>query len=180
MGLDPGIDILGTMKVVHEAQAQGHKVVGYESYCGGIPVAEQANNPLGYKFSWNPGAGIKASRNRAIFKQNGKVVVTDEPLKCASDRDDISVAMKFEVYPNRDSIVFLERFNMQDCETFVRGTVRYKGFSSIISSFHDLGITSDDLVPQDIGINNLKDLTISRFNKVKKHSLDSHKEDLIK
>jgi alpha-aminoadipic semialdehyde synthase len=62
-GLDPGIDILGTMKIVHEAKEAGYKVVSYESYCGGIPVAEQADNPLGYKFSWNPGAGIKASRN---------------------------------------------------------------------------------------------------------------------
>ena len=62
-GLDPGIDILGTMKVVHEAKAAGHKIVSYESYCGGIPVAEQADNPLGYKFSWNPGASIKASKN---------------------------------------------------------------------------------------------------------------------
>jgi len=103
------------------------------------------------------------------------VVVTDEPLKSVKDADDISVAMKFEVYPNRDSMVFLERFGMQDCETFVRGTVRYKGFSSIISSFHDLGITSDDLVPQNAGIKNLKDLTVSRFSKVQKHSLDSHK-----
>ena len=80
-GLDPGIDILGTMKVVHEAQAAGHKVVSYESYCGGIPVAEQADNPLGYKFSWNPGASIKASKNTAIFMKDGQRVVTNEPLK---------------------------------------------------------------------------------------------------
>jgi saccharopine dehydrogenase-like NADP-dependent oxidoreductase len=39
-GLDPGIDIMGTMKVVHEAKERGWKVVGYESYCGGLPVAE--------------------------------------------------------------------------------------------------------------------------------------------
>ena len=70
-GLDPGIDIMGTMKVVDEAKERGWKVVSYESYCGGLPVAEQADNPLGYKFSWNPGAAIKASRNTAIFKQDG-------------------------------------------------------------------------------------------------------------
>lgn len=39
-GLDPGIDIMSTMKVVHEAQEKGYKVVGYESYCGGLPIAE--------------------------------------------------------------------------------------------------------------------------------------------
>jgi len=39
-GLDPGIDIMGTMKIVHEAEAAGFKVVSYESYCGGLPVAD--------------------------------------------------------------------------------------------------------------------------------------------
>ena len=70
-GLDPGIDIMGTLKVVDEAKSAGFKIVSYESYCGGLPVAEQADNPLGYKFSWNPGAAIKASRNTATFRQNG-------------------------------------------------------------------------------------------------------------
>ena len=39
-GLDPGIDIMGTMKILHEAQNSGYKVVSYESYCGGLPVAD--------------------------------------------------------------------------------------------------------------------------------------------
>ena len=130
-GLDPGIDILGTMKVVHEAKAAGHKVVSYESYCGGIPVADQADNPLGYKFSWNPGASIKASKNTAIFMRGGQRVVTNEPLKEAKMDDDVSMAMKLEVYPNRDSTVFQERFGMTDCHTFIRGTYRFAGFSSV-------------------------------------------------
>jgi hypothetical protein len=29
-----------------------------------------------------------------------------EPLKVAEEREDISVAMKLEVYPNRDSLEF--------------------------------------------------------------------------
>jgi saccharopine dehydrogenase-like NADP-dependent oxidoreductase len=40
VGLDPGIDIMSTMKVKHEAEAEGYRIVGYESYCGGLPVAE--------------------------------------------------------------------------------------------------------------------------------------------
>lgn len=39
---------------------------------------------------------------------------------------------------------------MKDCETFVRGTIRFKGFSYIISSFHDLGLTSDLPVPSTV------------------------------
>ena len=73
VGLDPGIDIMGTMKVKDDAEAKGYKIVSYESYCGGLPVAEQADNPLGYKFSWNPGAAIKASKNKATYKKGGKV-----------------------------------------------------------------------------------------------------------
>lgn len=131
IGLDPGIDIMGTMKILHDAQERGWKVVSYESYCGGLPVAEHATNPMGYKFSWNPGAAIKASRNVATFKRDGKKVTVPEPLKDVKALDDVSVAMKFEVYPNRDSLVFLEKFGMQDCETFIRGTFRYKGFSAV-------------------------------------------------
>ena len=40
VGLDPGIDIMSTMKVKDEAEAHGWKIVSYESYCGGLPVAE--------------------------------------------------------------------------------------------------------------------------------------------
>ena len=109
--------------------------MSYESYCGGLPVAEQADNPLGYKFSWNPGAAIKASRNTATFRKNGKTVVATEPLKCVEDDDDVSMAMKLESYPNRDSTVFLDRFGMTDCHTFIRGTYRFKGFSSVSRGF---------------------------------------------
>lgn len=164
------------MKIVHEAQAEGHKVVSYESYCGGIPVAEQADNPLGYKFSWNPGASIKASRNTAIFMKGGKRIVTNEPLKHVTDEDDVSVSMKLEAYPNRDSTVFMERFGMQDCHTFIRGTYRFTGFSSIISSFHDIGLTSDD--PVEDGVQTLRDLCLSRFKKVTAKSLAGYERQV--
>jgi saccharopine dehydrogenase-like NADP-dependent oxidoreductase len=174
-GLDPGIDIMGTMKVVHEAAKHNWKVVSYESYCGGLPVGEQATNPLGYKFSWNPGAAIKASRNTAIYFENGKRVICKEPLKVAKDCNDISPAFKFEVYPNRDSTVFMDRFGMSDCETFIRGTFRFKGFSSAISAFHDIGITSDD--PVDQGVSTLRDLVFSRFTKKSAMGFDDFQKE---
>ena len=48
---------------------------------------------------------------------------------------------------------------MYDCETFVRGTIRFKGFSYIISAFHDVGLTSDISVPA--GVKTLRDLVDS-------------------
>lgn len=50
---------------------------------------------------------------------------------------------------------------MQDCETFIRGTIRFAGFSNVISAFHDIGLTSDDPVPENA--KTLRDLAESRF-----------------
>jgi saccharopine dehydrogenase (NADP+, L-glutamate forming) len=77
------------------------------------------------------------------------VIEAKEPLKVVENRDEFTVSMKLEVYPNRDSMVFLDRFNMKDCETFVRGTIRFRGYSYIISAFHDLGLTSDNLLKNE-------------------------------
>lgn len=48
---------------------------------------------------------------------------------------------------------------MNHCETFIRGTIRFKGFSYIISAFHDLGLTSDLLIPE--GVKTLRDFVNS-------------------
>lgn len=58
-------------------------------------------------------------------------MITNEPLKQVTECDDVSVAMKLEAYPNRDSTVFMSRFGMEQCHTFIRGTYRFKGFSSV-------------------------------------------------
>lgn len=50
---------------------------------------------------------------------------------------------------------------MQDCETFIRGTIRFGGFSNVISAFHDIGLTLDDPVPQNV--KTLRDLAESKL-----------------
>ncbi|RME25622.1 MAG: NAD-dependent epimerase/dehydratase family protein, partial [Deltaproteobacteria bacterium] len=54
MGVDPGIDHMSAMKVIHTRQAQGHVLIGFTSWCGGLPAPEANDNPFGYKFSWSP------------------------------------------------------------------------------------------------------------------------------
>ncbi len=56
---------------------------------------------------------------------------------------------------------FMDKFGMQNCETFIRGTIRFGGFSNVISAFHDIGLTSDDLVPSTV--KSLRDLAEARF-----------------
>jgi saccharopine dehydrogenase (NADP+, L-glutamate forming) len=51
IGLDPGIDHMSAMKIIHGVQKEGGKVASFMSYCGGLPAPEANDNPLGYKFS---------------------------------------------------------------------------------------------------------------------------------
>jgi saccharopine dehydrogenase-like NADP-dependent oxidoreductase len=60
----------------------------------------------------------------------------------------------------------MHKFGMQNCETFIRGTIRFSGFSFIISIFHDLGLTSDDPVPA--GVKTLRDLAMSKLGRASK------------
>lgn len=53
-GLDPGLDHIMTMKLVDECKQAGHKIVNYQSWCGGLISPEHADNPVLYKFSWSP------------------------------------------------------------------------------------------------------------------------------
>lgn len=55
---------------------------------------------------------------------------------------------------------------MDNCETFIRGTIRFSGFSFLISNFHDQGLTSDDFVPD--GVKTLRDLALARLGKASK------------
>jgi len=59
---------------------------------------------------------------------------------------------------------------MKDCHTFVRGTIRFDGFCSIISAFHDIGLSSDDMVPANL--KTFKDILASRLSTTKVQELN--------
>ncbi|KAG8376285.1 hypothetical protein BUALT_Bualt09G0047300 [Buddleja alternifolia] len=77
MGLDPGIDHMMAMKMINEAHVRGGKIKSFNSYCGGLPSPDAANNPLAYKFSWSPAGAIRAGRNPATYKYNGETLHVD-------------------------------------------------------------------------------------------------------
>lgn len=76
IGLDPGIDHLYAIKTIDEVHSRGGKVLGFLSYCGGLPAPEVSGNPLGYKFSWSSRGVLLALRNSAKFYKDGKVWVS--------------------------------------------------------------------------------------------------------
>ena len=58
VGVDPGIDHIGTMKIVSDCDERNEKyiqiynnirrILEFESWCGGIPSPEFCDNPLGF------------------------------------------------------------------------------------------------------------------------------------
>lgn len=68
IGLDPGIDHCSAMSLIDSLRAQGKEIVSFTSFCGGLPAPEDAEVPLGYKFSWSPKGVLIAASNSALFK----------------------------------------------------------------------------------------------------------------
>lgn len=158
IGVDPGIDHMSAMKIIHAVEAEGGKVLHFHSYCGGLPAPEDNDNPFGYKFSWSPRGVVLASRNSARFLENGKIVeIEGKNLFLNPKVEEIEGLGKFEVYPNRDSVPYKDTYGLKDALTVIRGTYRNLGWCATLKKIVDLGLV--DETPQA----NLKDVTFKKM-----------------
>ncbi|PIN99416.1 hypothetical protein AB205_0178640, partial [Aquarana catesbeiana] len=73
MGLDPGLDHMLAMECFDKAKDVGASVESYVSFCGGLPAPEYSDNPLRYKFSWNPLSVLVNTIQPATYLKNGEV-----------------------------------------------------------------------------------------------------------
>jgi saccharopine dehydrogenase (NADP+, L-glutamate forming) len=53
---------------------------------------------------------------------------------------------ELEYYPNRDSFKYQEQYGLQAVQTFIRGTIRRKGYSEAWNVLVQLGMTDDELI----------------------------------
>ncbi len=153
IGVDPGIDHMSAKKIIDEVESEGGKIVEFYSYCGGLPAPEDNNNPFGYKFSWSPKGVVLASRNPARFLENGKIVnIPGEELFLNYRDEQVEELGDFEVYPNRDSIIYKEIYGLKDVQTLIRGTYRYPGWCKTFKLINDIGLLSDS---ETVGISKI-------------------------
>ena len=150
IGLDPGIDHMSAMKIIASVRDKGGSISAFRSYCGGLPAPEANDNPFGYKFSWSPRGVVLAGRNAARFLENGKVVEIPGPeLFDHFGPLDVEGAGRFEAYPNRDSMPYIDLYGLQGIGTMVRGTLRNPGWCAVWKKMADLGLL-DDSVHSDL------------------------------
>ena len=136
VGLDPGIDHSMSHALVDDyknsPKYSSNNEHSFLSYCGGL---SDVPNDFCYKFSWSPLGVLKALMSTSVSIRNGDVYTVTKPWESV---ELYPLPMpwgedEFEVYPNRDSLPFIEQYQMDDglqIKQFVRGTLRYKGWKN--------------------------------------------------
>lgn len=144
VGLDPGIDHMSAMRVIDHAKKKGGHIEEFYSLCGALPAPEDANNPFGYKFSWSPKGVVLASRNGATYLKHGKTV-NIEPIDLFKARftHTFPGVGEMEVYPNRDSVSFVDIYGLKGIKTMYRGTYRFKGWCETLDLMKAIGLIDD-------------------------------------
>lgn len=145
IGVDPGIDHMSAMKIIDEVKAQGGKITGFKSFCGGLIAPESDNNPWNYKFTWNPRNVVLAGQGGAAsFIRNGEYkYIPYQRLFNRLDRHSIPGYGDFVGYANRDSLSYRATYGLEDIETMFRGTLRRPGYCEAWNVFVELGMTDD-------------------------------------
>lgn len=144
MGLDPGIDHMSAMKVIHSIEKKGGLIYSFKSYCGGLISPESNDNPWQYKITWNARNVVLAGQSGATYKDKGKVKeLNHEQLFDQSKTIVIPGLGKLAYYPNRDSLAYMSSYNLDNIPTFMRATLRYPDFCEGWSAVIRLGLTDD-------------------------------------
>lgn len=142
LGLDPGIDHMSAMQTIHRIKAMGGKITAFNSYTGGLVAPESDNNPWHYKFSWNPRNVVLAGQGTAQFLEDNKLkYIPYRRLFRQYRLVEIPKMGTYEVYANRDSLLYREAYGLQDIRTMFRGTIRNRGFCDAWNALVRIGLT---------------------------------------
>ncbi len=146
MGVDPGIDHMSAMKIIHDIQKKGGELIRFESFTGGLIAPESDNNPWHYKFTWNPRNVIMAGMGGTAqyIQQNRLKYIPIHKIFERYKDIDVEGYGTFEGYANRDSLSYRKTYGLENVPTIYRGTLRGKGFCEAWNVFVQLGITTED------------------------------------
>jgi saccharopine dehydrogenase-like NADP-dependent oxidoreductase len=144
MGLDPGIDHMSAMQLIHHIKDQDGVVTSFKSHCGGLVAPESDDNPWHYKISWNPRNIVLAGKAGAIFKENGEIEkINYESLFDSGRVVDVPEIGYLAWYPNRDSLDYISLYQLESADTFIRTTLRYPEFCFGWKHIIDLKLTTE-------------------------------------
>lgn len=145
MGLDPGIDHMSALQLIHHIHRSGGEIHSFYSHCGGLVAPESDDNPWHYKISWNPRNIVLAGKAGAVYRLDGKTEQLDyENLFDAERLVTVPGNSSFAWYPNRDSLPYIDLYGLDNIETFVRTTLRHPQFCLGWKKIVELGLTDEN------------------------------------
>ncbi len=147
MGLDPGIDHMSAMEMIHSIQNKGGKITGFKSHCGGLIAPESDNNPWHYKISWNANNIILAGKAGALYVEEGqnKQLNYNQLFDNAPSIEVPSIGT-LSYYPNRNSLSYIETYSLTNVHNFIRTTLRHPDFFLGWNAIVQLGLTDESTI----------------------------------
>lgn len=146
IGVDPGFDHMTAMRIIDKVKSEGGKIKEFYSICGALASPEEADNPFKYKFSRSPKEVLLAGNNSAKYLKDGKVIeIQAENLFKNPMQVDFPEVGLMEVYPNSDSLTYIDIYNIPEVETMYRGTFRYPNWCKIMDAMKTLGLLSTEI-----------------------------------
>lgn len=141
IGVDPGFDHMTAMRIIDKVHEKGGKIKEFYSLCGALAAPEETDNPFKYKFSWSPKGVVMAGNNGARYKKDGEIIeIESENLFKFPLQINFREVGNMEAYPNRDSLAYIDIYNLPDIETMYRGTFRYPNWCESLDAIKALGM----------------------------------------
>ena len=142
MGLDPGIDHMSAMKMIHSIKEKGGIITSFVSHCGGLIAPESDNNPWHYKITWNPRNIVLAGKDGAEYLKEKKIVKIPYS-SIFKDCPPVNVIVDYPLcwYPNRDSLHYIDLYELSGISTFIRTTLRHPAFCHGWNKFVNMCLT---------------------------------------
>jgi len=141
LGLDPGLDHMSAMRLFNKIRQEGGIINSFKSFCGGLVAPASDDNPWNYKISWNPRNVVLAGTGTAIFKCEGEIkLLPYNRLFKEIERVDIPGYGELAMYYNRDSVKYIDLYNLGGIDTMIRGTFRSVRYCKAWSILVDLGM----------------------------------------
>lgn len=164
IGVDPGIDHMSAMRIIDHIHGKNGKVESFYSCTGALVAPEVEKNPFNYKFTWAPKGVVMAGKNDGKYLKDGKVIKvhTNDLFKhpLITRIEGVGVV---EIYPNRDSLPYIDLYGIPEAKTMYRGTIRYTNWCQIMDAFKKLDLLSYEKI----------DMQDMRFADLLAHQIDS-------
>jgi len=145
IGLDPGIDHMSAMRIIDNVHEKNGEIEEFYSFCGALVAPEVEKNPFNYKFSWAPKGVVMAGNNNGKYLRNGTIrTIPTEDLFKNPIKVDFPEVGELEVYPNRDSLPYVELYGIPETKTMFRGTFRYDKWCEVLDALKALKLIGYD------------------------------------